>query len=388
MTDRNITDQGYDTLRGLWDKTKQQNHTRDCLPDPGYGFWHAGNTLDTFMDYLGRAQPQDYKKTAAQLAEEAVTIFKETSFDKKTGYDPTQYPLDQPPLQGCWWDDYGWWGIAFLKVHQLTGDDRHLHVARVCWHFMEAGGRHYQGDNPAAEKGGTWNHDPKDKDPGIQNVVTNGLFLILSARLYIQTRDKQYLDGALAQYHWFVYQLDHGAKHELNDDKWLIEQLPLDKANGFWTGDQGVLLGGLASLRESILQEEPKLAVTLSEMCMGLVSAVETSDLMVWPLPHNQGNILHELQKGNTWRFDLNGSVGKGVLMRYVAAYLEKRDHFVNFNAAAVTNTLQKDGTFANSWVGDPEEKMNDDGCPNLGVLTRQCSGQNAMNASLLPPWS
>jgi hypothetical protein len=79
MIDRNTIDQGYDKLRGLWDKTKVPNGTPDCLPDHGYGFWHAGNTLDTFMDYLGRAKPQDYKKMAAQLAEEAITVFKQTS---------------------------------------------------------------------------------------------------------------------------------------------------------------------------------------------------------------------------------------------------------------------------------------------------------------------
>jgi hypothetical protein len=142
---------------------------------------------------------------------------------------------------------------------------------------MEAGGRHYQGDNPAAEKGGTWNHDPKDDPPGIQNVVTNGLFLILSARLYKQTGVRQYREGAIAQYDWFVYQLNHGARYKTNDDKWLIKQLPLADDQGFWTGDQGVLLGGLASLRESILHEDPNFAATLYGMCVGLVSAVETS---------------------------------------------------------------------------------------------------------------
>lgn len=157
-------------------------------------------------------------------------------------------------------------------------------------------------------------------------------------------------------------------------------------SNGFWTWGQGVLLGGLAALRESILHEDPKLAATLSDMCEGLAWAVRTTDLMVRPLPQHQGNTLHELQAGNSWRHDLNGCVGKGVVMRYFGAYLGKQNLFVGANAAAVANTLQQDGTFANSWVGDPEETMNNNGQPNLGVLTRQFSGQDAMNAALLPP--
>jgi hypothetical protein len=175
MLDRAIVDQGYNTLRGLWDKTKEKNGT-DSLPDVTYGFWHAGNTLDTFMDYLGRARPAGYSKTAADLADQGVEIFKQV-----TGVDPTQYSLDQPPPTVAWWDDYGWWGIAFLKVHLLNPAPRYLHAAQVCWSFMTKGGRTYPVTDPG-EKGGTWNHDPRSG--GVQNVITNALFLHLSAQLY------------------------------------------------------------------------------------------------------------------------------------------------------------------------------------------------------------
>jgi Glycosyl hydrolase family 76 len=383
MTDRTLVDQGYTTLRRLWDKTKEKNGT-DSLPDVAYGFWHAGNTLDTFMDYLGRARPEGYQKTAAALADQGVEIFKQV-----IEVDPTQYPFDQPIPTKAWWDDYGWWGIAFLKVHFLIAEPRYLHGAQVCWHFMEKGGRHYAGDNPPpSEKGGTWNHDPAQN--GMQNVITNALFLTLSAQLYNRTRDEQYLTGALAQYYWFDYQLNNGAQYtvSLGPPAWLIHQLPLGQEEHFWTGDQGVLLGGLMSLRESLLSSDPERAKHLQDMCYAIVSGVKLSDQMVQSPPWAPGSeVLHEVEPSfGDWRFDLNGSVGKGVLMRYLAAFLGKRDGLIADNAASVSYTLQQDGYFAVSWVDDPEEKMQDGGNRELGYLTRQCSGQDAMNAWLLPP--
>jgi len=381
VIDITIVDQGYSTLRSLWDETQVKNNTIDCLPDVAYGFWHAGNTLDTLMDYLGRMQPEGYAETAADLAGQGVKIFEQV-----IGVDPTQCHHDQTPPTKAWRDDYGWWGIAFLKVHLLTSDlpsnPGYLNAARMCWSFMNKGGRQYPVTNES-EKGGTWNHEGGD-----QNVITNALFLHLSAQLYNRTHEELFLTEARAQYGWFDYHLKHGAKYSVPSDSpaWLIHQLPLKPDMGLWTGDQGVLLGGLMSLRKGVLSSDPTLAEQLQDMCDAIVRGVTLSDQMVW----KDTEVLHEAQpqsnSDDQWRYDLNGSVGKGVLMRYLAAFLGKRCPLIDVNAAAVSRTLQEDGYFAVSWVGDSKETMNNCGCTNLGYLTRQCSGQDAMNASLLPP--
>jgi hypothetical protein len=380
MTDRNAVDQGYNTLRSLWEKTRLKTG-EDSLPNVSYGFWHAGNTLDTFMDYLGRARPVGYQQTATTLGDQAVKIFVQV-----TKVDPTQYGLNQPIPTVAWWDDYGWWGIAFLKVHFLTNDSKYLHAAQVCWYFMKGGGRQYPVTSPG-EKGGTWNHDPNSG--GIQNVITNALFLTLSARLYNVTRSTPYVNEAIAQYLWFVYQLNNGAKVVIPGpfQAWLIHQLPLGDQQHFWTGDQGALLGGLSSLRDSVLSSNPPLAKELDPMCDALSQGMITSNQMVWPVSWKSGaKVVHEAEpNASDWRFDLNGSVGKGVLMRYLSAYWQKRYAFIENNAEAVARSLPGDGYFANSWIPDPNEQMQDGGNTDLGHLTRQCSGQDAMNAWLLP---
>jgi hypothetical protein len=81
----------------------------DSLSNLSYGFWHAGNTLDTFMDYYQRAQPEGYKKEAASRTDEAIEVFKTA-----IGIDPMD-PPDTPP-KVAWWDDYGWWAWRYSKL--------------------------------------------------------------------------------------------------------------------------------------------------------------------------------------------------------------------------------------------------------------------------------
>jgi hypothetical protein len=52
---------GYTNLLNVWNKARVlPKDDGDSLANLGYGFWHAGNTLDTFMDYYRRAQLPGY----------------------------------------------------------------------------------------------------------------------------------------------------------------------------------------------------------------------------------------------------------------------------------------------------------------------------------------
>src|SRR5262245_8104378 len=195
---------GYTKLLYVWNKARAlSKDDGDSLANTGYGFWHAGNTLDTFMDYYRRAQPAGYQKEAASRTEEAIAVF-----STAIGVDPLNPPAKPP--DAAWWDDYGWWGVALLKAYALTNAARYLQCAKTCWAFMDIGGRHLNDGDPD-EKNGTWNHDPNGDPPGVQNLITNSLFLNLSAQLYGLTKEAKYLDGACAQFEWFYHWFTQGA---------------------------------------------------------------------------------------------------------------------------------------------------------------------------------
>ena len=130
----------------------------------------------------------------------------------------------------CWYDDYGWWGISALKASQHpgmfnAGDTKYVpgfaSICNLCWDTM-----HYRGtavwannqNDPTVAPlrprfdGGVWNCDwtgrkhvrshqrsartadelhlivTKEQTlSGIQNTVTNGLYLVLASRLFEAT---------------------------------------------------------------------------------------------------------------------------------------------------------------------------------------------------------
>ena len=382
--------EGDEKLRKLWDDMRKVPYLVSDADSfaGGQGFWHGGNTLDTFMDYLGRAKPDGYQKTAAELADQGIAAFKNA-----VGCDPSQ--PEQPIVPtGKWWDDYGWWGLAFLKVYALTSEKKYLACARTCWHFMEKGGRHF--DNPPPEvAGGTWNHDPNDG--GVQNTITNCLFLNLSAQMYKRTGEEPFLDCACAQFQWFWDWFKKGQLWTIPEGK-LIKAINEDR-DWCWTGDQGALLGWVMSLRliaeeagKRIVPPVPNLGRYLVELGESIASAAMTSELMVRKTGGK--SILHE-QVGQTAWCDVDWATGKGVLIRYLAAWLHSQGSlgfsenakFIRDNAEAVSEQPPNEGYFPMSWAGWEEETntfKNPNGYKLLNLLTFQCSGQDAQNASLL----
>lgn len=179
-------------------------------------WWQIGNVFDTLTDYLVRF-PDAARTIPGSVAEIA--------FDRFLNAANT----------ACWYDDYGWWGIASEKVfhneyapifagHETTFQD----ITKECWNVMNTGKQSlyfsYRGgpnvwDNRANRKptdyftspgtwavprftGGVWQYEMfKDKrkagerspsnpsDPNktqlgpFQLTVMNGLFLVLALRL-------------------------------------------------------------------------------------------------------------------------------------------------------------------------------------------------------------
>ena len=179
-------------------------------------FWQLGNSFDTALEYQRLMTQPDQ-----QLSEIALQKYQATS---------------KPP-SACWYDDYGWWGIASSKAYdtayapvfgQTAGDFKRAAVA--CWKVMYAGkddGLHqgaanvWENRNPATnywdaiaprfhrEKGercrGVWQYDifrehrdsecnsiTNPSDPFVdgvilgpyQQTVVNGLYFWLAVRLW------------------------------------------------------------------------------------------------------------------------------------------------------------------------------------------------------------
>lgn len=254
-------------------------------------FWRLGNSFDTAIDYFEIIEATDPKAFGAYAIK---------AFHKFPGH---------------WYDDYGWWGLAALRAADrpylfpdLSGD--FLSIVSKCWKFFHTGDR---GDmdvlcadcvtmtggpgvwavSQAGEDawrfvslkprvdGGVWNGDwrwspdqktdkcycvpiagqAKDALCGVQNTVTNALYLALASRLAARKdADAGIRKAADAEYNfltkWFAVE---NARERLlqpigETASFVRERISVcDDGNDVyayrpglaWSGDHGLMLGGL-----------------------------------------------------------------------------------------------------------------------------------------------
>jgi hypothetical protein len=128
--------QGLATLVGLWNGGKTF-----LLPGGGGRFWMAGNFFHTAVDCMVITQQKDTFGclSGTTLGQEAIKFFTEAMT-----VPPAKWGEKDNPL-GYWVDDYGWWGLAFLRAYQnadflgYTSFKEDLATnAKNCWTALNA----------------------------------------------------------------------------------------------------------------------------------------------------------------------------------------------------------------------------------------------------------
>ena len=138
-----------------------------------------------------------------------------------------------------YYDDNGWWALAWVAAYDLTRDNRYLNAARTIF------ARNMAAWNDTSCHGGLpWNTTSRYK-----NAITNELFLTLAALLHQRTPGDQvsYLTWAQKEWDWFSARGLIGPGGLVNDGLTAACQ---NNDGTTWTYNQGVILGGLAALFE------------------------------------------------------------------------------------------------------------------------------------------
>jgi Glycosyl hydrolase family 76 len=108
------------------------------------------------------------------------------------GFGPK--PGQREPGKTTWFDDNGWWGLAFLDAYRATGNPRYLYDAQVAQRFISVSGW----DTTPGRPGGIWWNTNHSFYAG--ESLAGGT--LLSARLYAITHQQNYLDDALKFIAW------------------------------------------------------------------------------------------------------------------------------------------------------------------------------------------
>ena len=195
----------YNNSTGLWGVKKR---------------WNSANALETTIDYSALTHTKIYFTSIL------------TTFEK---HQNTKF------LNPWFYDDEGWWALAWIKAYDLTGEVRYLNMAKVIFEDMK------EGWDSTCGGGIWWSKKRKYKD-----AITNELFLSVAAKLHLRTANDvgtgSYLNWAQQEWHWFKSMGLINSSNLINDG---LNGACQNNGETIWTYNQGVILSGLVDLYKS-----------------------------------------------------------------------------------------------------------------------------------------
>ncbi|RBQ21047.1 hypothetical protein DP939_08315 [Spongiactinospora rosea] len=151
----------YDPAKALWGPG-----------EPEQGIWLSANAFTALLDHMIRTGDRRYTNTVTEIANRHPNGVPAHSFED-------------------YYDDFAWWGLAWIRAYDLTGAQSHLDKAeriattiRAQWNSACGGGVRWRaGDN-------------------VKNLITNTLYLKLAASLHRRGRTSGWLAEAQKVVTW------------------------------------------------------------------------------------------------------------------------------------------------------------------------------------------
>ncbi len=171
----------YDARRGWYDA---RLHDHDHYPLAT--IWDIVPLFES-LDAIAIAQPSPANRSAVTRFAAGAERYLNRGLRPLAGYSP--YPGDRTAGTETWFDDNGWWGLAFMNAYRATSARRYLGDAERALHYIARAGW-----DPQA--GGIWwnTHHPYKAGEALASGT------LLAVLLYEQTHST----FALAQAHRFL----------------------------------------------------------------------------------------------------------------------------------------------------------------------------------------
>jgi predicted alpha-1,6-mannanase (GH76 family) len=302
------------------------------------GWWNAANALTAVIAYTQRTGDPTYAGTV----ERTFVAARRKSADFINEY----------------YDDNGWWALAWIAAFDLTGEARYLDAARTIFD-------HGAASWDATCRGGLWwNTEKKYK-----NAITNELFFSIAARLHQRAPgDGDCLAWAHRCWEWFSASTMISPSGLVNDG---LTAACENNGGVTWTYNQGVILGGLAAMYE----------ITSDRVYLEQGETIADAALKVLASPPvaTSPGILSEPGELETARKDKDKPQFKGIFVRNLYDfYLQSRRpayrEFILANARSIWDSNRnKRNQFGLHWAG-PFDRA--DAC-------RQSSALDVLNAAV-----
>jgi len=229
------------------------------------GWWNSANAITALANYSRMTHSKKY-----------LPIFANTLHAAQTAHNGFHGFIND------YYDDEGWWALAWIDVYDLTGKVEYLQAASSIFDDMQKGW-----ETNTCGGGVWWSKKSRNK-----NAIENELFLAVAASLANRSsapeQREKYLGWAQKEWTWFRDSGMINGEHLINDGLNISDPAHCTNNGGnTWTYNQGVILGALVELNKAA--PDPTLTETASSIAL---SAIEH-------LSDAQG-VLHELNHAHT----------------------------------------------------------------------------------------
>ncbi|AXC11941.1 hypothetical protein ACPOL_2625 [Acidisarcina polymorpha] len=272
----------YDQRSGLYNTT---------------GWWNSANAITTLADYARISGTSEFGPVFSNTFSAAQRKF--------------------PGFLNNYYDDEGWWALAWIDAYDLTNDGQYLSMAKSIFADMAEGW-----DDTCS--GGIW----WSKDRKYKNAIANELFLSVAAHLASRAKNsherQQYRAWAMREWRWFSRSGMIGADHLVNDG---LDARCTNNHKTAWTYNQGVILGALAELSRATRNS------ALLPVAQSIAAAVLSSPVLV-----GANGVLHEPCEPDCGG---DGSQFKGIFLRNLRSLdettpLPEYERFIFSNADSI----------------------------------------------------
>jgi len=154
--------------------------------------WGATPLFET-LDAIAVAAPSAAHRAALVAFADGAERYYDRTLRPTPGFAP--YPGDRGEVQ-TWFDDNGWWGLAFFEAFKATGELRYLTEAERAFAFIAA-----QGWDP--DGGGIWwetSHSYEAGEPLAAGALLGALLFQYTHRQFYRTEVHKFLGWAEANF--------------------------------------------------------------------------------------------------------------------------------------------------------------------------------------------
>ncbi len=369
-------------------------------------WWNSANAITALIGYMAVTGDRSYLEPAVANTFTRAPGTHRPVYARRTSPAWPFLRFSRGAYQGfinAFYDDEGWWALAWLDAYDLTGEDKYLAAANDIFLDMAAGwddywgGGIYWGKNDGRPDSKGASAVPHGWSVGYKNAIANELFIAAAAGLGLRHRGRparsgqpDYLDWARRGWAWFSSASPAGVA--MINAGGLVNDSPNqhgvnDNSQSVWSYNQGVILSGLRELAE------------LSGDQSYLGSAEQIADAFIknpWrphaatggqAHPRESGvidGILHEHNDCGPGGCaparppGVDTVMFKGIFVRHLARLYQKTrkpayQQFITANAQSALAHMSEQHLFGANWAA-PAEPTD---------FVRQTAGLDLMNAAL-----